>query len=104
MLNSPVVEIDECLFTHINGEQIWVLGIYDRAYFTKEKLVKFFYLESRNADTIEPIIQANVATDLNNPTRVYTDGWRGYNGLEDLGKQFILINYNVVLLNIKKRL
>lgn len=39
-----------------------------------------------------PIIQENVSNDEDNPTRVYTDGWAGYNGLSALGKFYIFFS------------
>ena len=72
-----VVEIDESLITHHNGEQMWILGIFDRA--TKELFC--FALPDRTSNTLIPIIKNFVDPSC----RVYTDGWASYSSLKQEG-------------------
>ena len=94
--NSPAVEVDEYLAYHSPGEgrkrerQVWVLGIHDRA--TQE--VRTFYVKDRTEATLLPILQAHIANDPLNPTRVYTDGWSAYNSLASLGYDHHVVPHN----------
>ena len=72
-----VVEVDESLFTHSDGNQIWVFGIYCRN--TRE--ARCFTVADRTAQTLIPIIQTHVPEG----SHIYTDGWLAYNSLSDLG-------------------
>ena len=72
-----VVEIDERLFTHSDGKQIWVFGLYSRN--TRE--ARCFTVADRTAQNLIPIIQTHVPEG----SHIYTDGWLAYIGLSDLG-------------------
>jgi len=71
------VEIDETLMTRHNGDQMWVLGIFDRV--TKE--LWCYSLPDRTSGTLIPIITEAVAPGA----LVYTDGWSSYNSLTEEG-------------------
>ena len=58
---------DESLFSHLDGNQVWVLGLYDR----KTQEARAFVLEDRTANTLLPLIQENIVPGV----RIYTDGW-----------------------------
>lgn len=94
--NSPAVEIDEFLMTHHTGpgrkgeRQIWVMGILDRA--TRE--VRAFAVPDRRQETLIQLIRENVGTDISNRTRVYTDGWRGYQNINGDGYDHRQINHS----------
>ncbi len=75
--NEFGIEIDESLFSHYNGDQVWVFGIYDRR--TSEAQV--FLVENRSADILIPIIQENIVPGA----RIYSDGWASYSSLSELG-------------------
>lgn len=75
--NELGVEIDESLFSHINGDQVWVFGIYDR----KTSDARVFVVENRSAEVLIPIIQANILPGA----RIYSDGWAAYSRLSELG-------------------
>ena len=75
-------EIDESLICHLNnGAQAWVVGIYDRA----SESARLFAVENRNAETLEEIVLGHIRrrTPIN-PARIYTDGWRGYNFIQNV--------------------
>jgi hypothetical protein len=50
----------------------------------------------RSSETIKPIIEKHVLSDINNPTRAYTDSWRAYNFLHDNDSPFrhIVVNHS----------
>ena len=62
----PVFEIDESLFTHIDGSQVWVFGIITRV--TRE--ARCWVVRDRSADTLLPLIQENIAPG----SLIYSDG------------------------------
>jgi len=81
------VEIDESLFSHINGEQVWVFGLFDRR--TSE--ARAFVVENRTADVLIPLIIANVTPGA----RIYSDGWAAYSSLSDHGFDHRVVNHSV---------
>lgn len=106
-LLTPAVEADESMFMHLpleereegeeegeEGEeefqeevhriQVWCVGVIDRA--TKEIVVKV--VQDRTQETLIGFLRHYVATNTTNAnsrTRIYTDGWPSYNGLENFG-------------------
>ena len=72
------VEIDESVFANINKDgvksKIWVLGFYERG--TKE--ARAIHVKDRTEETLTQVILENVEEG----SEVYTDFWRGYNGLK----------------------
>jgi len=101
VMNSPAVEIDESLFTHlvpdancpensVYARQCWILGIYDRA--TKD--VRMIALGSdRSIATIQPLVRKYVHTQAANPTRVYTDKALFYSFLNEDGYRHFQLNH-----------
>ncbi len=75
--NEFGIEIDESLFSHYNGSQVWVFGIYDR----RTSDARVFVVENRSADILIPIIQDNIVPGA----RIYSDGWASYSNLSELG-------------------
>ena len=72
-----IVEIDETLVTHHNGDQMWVFGIFDRR--TKE--LWCWPVEDRTAETLIPLIVSSVEPGA----RIYSDGWASYSSLAQYG-------------------
>ena len=73
----PNVEIYESMFGHANGEQRWVLGIYDNGM----KEVRIKVVTDRSAQTLMPMIWKMLEDgngNLHPQLRVCTDGWRAY--------------------------
>lgn len=88
--SRSAVEIDECLVTHIQGVQMWVVGIFDRG--TND--VKLILVENnRTANNLENIILAHVYTTRNDKTIVLTDGWLGYSRLSRLNYEHKAVNH-----------
>jgi len=77
--NPPVFEIDESLFSHVDGQQIWVFGIITRI--TNES--RCWVVPDRSAQTLIPIIQEHLPPG----SIVYSDGWASYRFLSTLGYQ-----------------
>lgn len=83
--NSPACEMDESLMTHINGEQVWVVGAWDRA--ARRAIVEVVG-NDRSGEVLARFVQTYIRTVPNNNqplarTRIYHDGWRGYLFLEE---------------------
>ncbi|XP_060084565.1 uncharacterized protein LOC132563829 [Ylistrum balloti] len=81
-----IVEIDESLFGkkckynrgyRQSGVRVWIVGLVERA---SNKLV-LYPVSDRTAETLETIIQRHVVVGAT----IYTDSWRGYDHLNDLG-------------------
>jgi len=81
------VEVDESLFSHLDGDQAWVLGIYDR----RITEARAFVVENRSSTCLIPIIKENVIPGA----RIYTDGWLAYTGLADHGYDHRVVNHSV---------
>eukprot|EP00825_Cyclidium_porcatum_P047914 TRINITY_DN7887_c0_g1_i1.p1 TRINITY_DN7887_c0_g1~~TRINITY_DN7887_c0_g1_i1.p1 ORF type:complete len:207 (-),score=20.40 TRINITY_DN7887_c0_g1_i1:42-662(-) len=97
--NSPAVEIDESLLTHlrvdgtIHERQCWTVGNYDRNTHQTQIIV---VRNDHDHIQLHNIILQHVHTQANNPTRVYTDGWLGYSFLDhdpELHYQHFVINH-----------
>ena len=99
------VEIDESLFGSLKygrgnpyrHRQCWVLGGKCRQ--TKEVFMEICKDGLRNGDTLKEIILRRVAPG----TRIYTDQWKGYYGLNSLGfdwdKEETTVNHSKSFLN-----
>ncbi|HRP37607.1 MAG TPA: IS1595 family transposase [Candidatus Dojkabacteria bacterium] len=83
---NGVVEVDETLFCHIEGTQIWVFGILDRA--TRE--ARAFVVKDRSSETLLTLIKEHVKPEV----VVYSDGWQGYSRLEELGFDHRKVNHS----------
>ena len=66
--------VDESLFSHRNGKQIWILGIINNT--SKEFRLEGSY--KRDARTLESFIKKFVQ----NGNNIITDGWSGYDFLD----------------------
>jgi transposase-like protein len=77
--HGNAIEIDESVFCEMSVDgkkkKIWVLGFYERG--TKE--ARAVYIKDRTEDTLTQVILENVEVG----TEIYTDFWRGYNGLKN---------------------
>eukprot|EP01022_Parablepharisma_sp_SALTPOND_P012342 TRINITY_DN15833_c0_g1_i4.p4 TRINITY_DN15833_c0_g1~~TRINITY_DN15833_c0_g1_i4.p4 ORF type:complete len:145 (-),score=5.16 TRINITY_DN15833_c0_g1_i4:65-499(-) len=65
--------------------QVWVVGFYER----NTGDTRCYIAKERNEAVLEGLVKRNV--DRN--STVYTDGWRGYTRLKDLGYSHIVIEH-----------
>ena len=68
---------DESLFTHFNNEAIWVLNVVN----TDSKEFRIVATTSRDGEILKKFITKFVPSD----SKIVTDGWSGYNFLNDNG-------------------
>lgn len=64
----------------------WVLGILDTT--SRKGIIKF--VDDRTTDTLIPIIQKHVIQG----SEIWSDGWRAYNALGQLGYTHRVVNHN----------
>lgn len=89
-----IVEIDESKFgkrKYHRGhsvEGVWVLGMVER---TPERKVVFIAIEKRDKNTLHKLINKHVIKG----SLVYTDGWRGYYGLDEYGYKHFSVNHSL---------
>ena len=69
-VDKPIFEIDDSLFSRIDGSQCWVFGIITRQ--TRE--ARCWVVQDLSADTLLRIVQENIPSG----SVVYSDGWRAY--------------------------
>lgn len=87
-----VVQIDESVITkrkYNRGRVVperWIIGIYD----VSMKTGYIQYIARRTADTLETVIQAHVRQG----SEIWTDKWRGYNNLKNLGYTHKTVNHS----------
>jgi transposase-like protein len=92
--DTSVVEIDETLIGHRKNnrgrlvEGTWVLGIID--VHTNDFRIEVCPNNSRNAETLLPIIQNNVEVG----TTIMSDCWPAYNELEAKGFNHLTVNHS----------
>ena len=88
------VEIDESQFGRKvkghkgcpkKGKQVWVIGLVQRA---GNKLL-LLPVDDRSKATIHPMIQRYVGVG----SKVYTDGWAAYGGIQELGYDHFTVNH-----------
>ena len=82
-MEHGIVEIDETLMTHYNGQQMWVFGIFDRV--TKE--LRCFAVQDRSRESLIPIIKEHVVPGA----KIYSDGWLAYHNLEREGYRHTVV-------------
>lgn len=88
---NRIVQIDECLFSRRKynigrlTKKKWIVGGID--YMTNE--VFFVETFSRSSQALNEIILNNVEKG----SIIYTDGWAGYNGLQELGFTHFVVNH-----------
>ena len=95
MLGGPgiIIEADESSFTKAKyniGHQLarpqqWVFGAYDPA----AKIGYLQLVQRRNGPTLKGIIAQRIALG----TKMYTDEWHGYLGLNQMGYQHFTVNH-----------
>ena len=79
--------IDESLFTHINNESIWVIGIVD----TSNKFnFRCNISKIRNNVYLKKFIEKYIKRGNN----IISDGWSGYSFLNNNNSGYIHISYN----------
>ena len=78
--------IDESLFVHMNGSQIWVIGIID----TSSHKIRLEISKDRSSETIKKIITKHI--DKGNI--IISDSWPSYNWLDDLNNGYVHIKHN----------
>jgi len=82
---EDIIEIDECQIgrrKHHRGRErneVWLLGMIVRGSNPPSLFIQD--VKKRNRETLEPIIQRHV----NRCSRIFTDGWRAYRRLNNLG-------------------
>lgn len=77
---------DECLFTHQDGIQTWVIGLIN----TESNNIRLEIVTSRDSDTLKNIIHKHVEPG----NYIVTDAWPGYNFLEQENNIYIHHGYN----------
>ena len=80
--NKVICEIDESLFYNF-----WLIRSIER---TKEKKIFFVVVDNRNTDTIRAIIKKYIKPG----SKIYSDSWKGYSRLEELGMKHVRINHS----------
>jgi transposase-like protein len=90
---DQIVEVDESKFGkrkynrghHVDG--VWVLGMIEKS---GRKRIRLFVLDDRTRATLDEIIKNNI--DPN--STIFTDCWKGYNGLKFLFRQHQTVNHS----------
>jgi transposase-like protein len=91
--NNEIVEIDEAKFgkrKYNRGhrvEGVWVLGMVER---TGLKRIRLIIVDDRTKSTLSEKIKENIEPN----TRIYTDGWKGYNGLDTTYNEHLIVNHS----------
>ncbi len=70
------VSINENLFCHSSGEQVWVVGMIN----SETKNLRLEIVENRNATTLQKMIEKHVF----NGNIIVSDAWSGYSFLNDI--------------------
>ena len=78
--------VDECNFTHTDGEQVWVIGAIE----TTTKELRIDIIHGRNATNIEKFIKKYIPPN----NYVITDGWSGYQWMNRNNSQYHHIIYS----------
>ena len=78
--------VDESLFGHINGDQFWLFGIINNQ--TRDFSIEF--TNSRYSASIKSFISKHVKKS----NKIYTDGWTGYDYLDDPQYGYERYRYN----------
>jgi transposase-like protein len=80
-----IVEIDESKFK--KNEDFWIVGGIER---TEKKKCFFVIANDRSQQTLKKIIKKHVRPE----TMIYTDSWKGYFHLEELGMKHKRVNHS----------
>lgn len=97
--NGRIIEIDETRLISrrnnrgriLTGERYWVIGAIDR----ESKEIRLKLIRNRNMRICCEFIMENVEAE----TRIITDKWRSYNGLDSLGFVHDSIDHSVEFVN-----
>ena len=80
------VAIDECLFTHQDGIQNWVIGLIN----TETNIIRLEVVTSRDTETMKNIIHKHVEPG----NYIVSDAWPAYNFLDQENNNYIHHVYN----------
>lgn len=81
-----IVAVDESLFSHLNDEQIWYVGLIN----LRTNDIRLEVVENRSSQTLKTIIEKHVM----NGNTIVTDNWTGYNFLDNANSGYYHIKYN----------
>ena len=81
-----MVAVDESLFSHLNDEQIWLVGLIN----LRTNDIRLELVENRSSETLKLIIEKHVK----NGNTIVTDSWAGYNCLDDINSGYYHMKYN----------
>ena len=84
--NDEFFATDESEFTHLNGDQIWVLNLVN----TTTKDFRLVVTKNRNTETLQKFICKYIPPGNN----IVTDGWNGYNFLNNIGYTRYMHNHS----------
>ena len=80
------ISIDESLFSHQNGEQIWVVGLLNN----ETNALRLEMVKDRSSEVLEYIITKHIGTG----NICITDGWQGYSFLNRINSGYVHHSYN----------
>jgi len=80
--------VDESMFGHVNGNQYWLLGIVDNS---NHDDFRIDFEETRDTDSIKAFISKHVKIGKN----ICTDGWTGYNYLDQFNSGYNRFRHNL---------
>ena len=69
------ISVDESMFTHINGQKIWVVGAKNNS----TGNIRIDVFKNRNSENLKTFIFNHIKENNN----IITDGWQAYNFLDD---------------------
>lgn len=81
-----MVAVDESLFSHLNDEQIWLVGLIN----LRNNDIRREFVENRSSETLKLIIEKHVK----NGNTIVTDSWAGYNFLDYINSGYYHMKYN----------
>ena len=81
------IGVDESLFTHANGNHIWIVGLLNH----ETNKLRLELVESRNAEILKYIIEKHIGTGN---IIITDDGWNDYSFLDRLDSRYIHHTYN----------
>ena len=95
---NMIVEADESKFgrrKYNRGhrvEGVWVLGVVERSISRK---MLYFIVKNRKKNTINEIFKRHI----NQQSIIYTDKWKGYSGLNNIGYTHNTVNHSIHFVN-----
>ena len=88
--------IDESLFTHLDGIQIWILGMINN----ESNAIRLDIINQRDCDILKKLINTHIMPG----NYLITDSWSGYSFLDDSEEGYINFSFNHSLGNFGSRL